>query len=210
MADVLRASELVGVVTSLVWLTTGSAIQFIVLFGVLLVPRVVGVPAPFDVAFCAALLFTAWARSLRWYAAIAWLDIPVHVVAGGLSGVMLYLILVRVDLLSDPQREPLGTRRSSIVIVTLALGLAAGSLWELYEWSAVRLLKADLIVGYDDTIGGVTMDGLGSVLARSRTDRLGEAGERGRAALFTAADAARHRLPYGRLKLTPGAIVSRR
>lgn len=51
------------------------------------------------------------------------------------------------------------------MIVTLALGLAAGSLWALYEWSAVRLLKADLIVGYDDTIGDLTMDGLGSVLA---------------------------------------------
>lgn len=108
MVDVLRASELVGVVTSLVWLTTGSAIQFIVLFGVLLVPRVVGVPAPFDVAFCAALLFTAWARSLRWYAAIAWLDIPVHVVAGGLSGVMLYLSSFASTCSAIPSGSPSG------------------------------------------------------------------------------------------------------
>lgn len=78
---------------------------------------------------------------------------------------MAYLVLARVDLLPDPQDPPIRHNRSSIVVLTVSLGLTVASLWELYEWSARRLLDASIQVGYDDTIIDLALGGLGSLVA---------------------------------------------
>ncbi len=56
--------------------------------------------------------------------------------------------------------------RVSLVLLTVALGLAAGVLWELYEWVATSIFpSASIAVGYDDTVLDLTMDGSGSLVA---------------------------------------------
>ncbi len=53
----------------------------------------------------------------------------------------------------------------ALVVLTVALGLAAGALWELYEWAASSVFShSSIAVGYDALLD-LVMDGSGSVAA---------------------------------------------
>ena len=52
-----------------------------------------------------------------------------------------------------------------MVLLTVALGFAAGALWELYEWFANNVLGGSILVSYDDTIADLLMGGTGSLIA---------------------------------------------
>jgi hypothetical protein len=53
----------------------------------------------------------------------------------------------------------------ALVLLTTAIGVTIGVLWEFYEWLADRVLGLDPIVGYTDTIADLAMDGLGALIA---------------------------------------------
>ncbi len=165
LADLLRVATLVSIVAAVLWYPLEAVIRFALLLLILLAPRVLNVPRPFDAAFCATLLLAAWAAVGQWYVTVPWMDELVHFAATGATAAMLYLVLARLGLLSDPQDAPIRQHRSSAVILTLSLGLAAASLWELYEWIANQFLPNTIHVGYDDTILDLTMGGIGSLLA---------------------------------------------
>jgi hypothetical protein len=52
-----------------------------------------------------------------------------------------------------------------VVLLTVALGFAAGAVWELYEWFANNVLGGSILVSYEDTIADLLMDGTGSLIA---------------------------------------------
>ncbi len=165
LADLLRVAALVSVLAALVWYPMEAVIRFGLVLLVLLVPRLVRVPRPFDAAFGATLLLAAWAGVAGWYTTVVWMDEAVHLVTPGATAAMCYLILASMDLLPDPQDPPIRHHRSSVTILTVSLGLAVASLWELYEWIANRVLVGTIQVGYDDTIFDLALGGLGSLLA---------------------------------------------
>ena len=166
VADVMRLAMLASVLVSLVAGTVESFAQFTLLFLILLGTRVFGAPRPFDAAFGATLLIAGWARSLRWYEQYPWTDIPVHFVATGAMAAMLYLILAQLDLLPDLHDDVVAVNPSSAVLLTTALGVTAGVVWEFYEWAIDTFAPGTMIiVGYTDTIGDLAMDTLGSVVA---------------------------------------------
>jgi len=51
-----------------------------------------------------------------------------------------------------------------IFLVTLALGLAIGAVWEVIEWSSDRFLGSQLSLSNDDTVGDLIADGSGALL----------------------------------------------
>lgn len=51
-----------------------------------------------------------------------------------------------------------------IFVVTLALGLAIGAIWEVIEWSSDRFLGSQLSLSNDDTVGDLIADGSGALL----------------------------------------------
>ncbi len=143
-----------------------SGARFLLVFGVLLVARHFGAPRPFEAAFGIALLAAAWASAVHLYQAAWWVDVMIHFLLGGATSAMLYLVLAQVGLLPDLHEGALHHHRASPVILTVALGLAAGTLWELYEWLATSIFPSTSIaVGYDDTVLDLTMDGSGSLVA---------------------------------------------
>ena len=165
LADLLRVAALASVLAALVWYPMEAVIRFGLVLLVLLVPRLIRVPRPFDAAFGATLLLAAWAGVAHWYTTVVWMDEAVHLVTPGATAAMCYLVLACTGLLPRPQDPTIRRHRSSVTLLVLSLGLTVASLWELYEWTANRLLAATIQVGYDDTISDLALGGLGSLLA---------------------------------------------
>ena len=51
------------------------------------------------------------------------------------------------------------------MLVIASFGIAVGALWEVAEWSADKLLPADVVSGLDDTIVDLIVDSLGALVA---------------------------------------------
>jgi uncharacterized iron-regulated membrane protein len=50
-------------------------------------------------------------------------------------------------------------------VATVTVGFTLGVLWEFYEWFGNAVLHFVTLVGYDDTIADLAMDGPGPLLA---------------------------------------------
>jgi hypothetical protein len=162
-ADALRVLGLVGVVVAAVFFgATDAGVLAFVLPGLLL-PRFLGVRAAFDIVYCALLLIAGWSNVLDLYTSIAWWDVVVHLTCTAVIAAMLYLLLARLGIVSDPGDTRFSA--STAVVLTAALGLAVSALWEMVEWVGHAFISADIFVQYDDTISDLAMGGLGSVIA---------------------------------------------
>ncbi len=130
-----------------------------------LVARLVNLPRVYDLAFVVAWCFTGWGEALGLYDTYAWYDRVVHFCVPALTAPVAYLALARVEVLPDPRQDLHGLRRYlGIAVVTFALGVAVGGLWEIAEWSSDGLLGSNLSEGNDDTVGDLIADSLGSLL----------------------------------------------
>jgi hypothetical protein len=53
----------------------------------------------------------------------------------------------------------------STVVMTVALGLSLGVLWEILEWFGHTFIDEEIFVGYVDSIGDLIWGGAGALLA---------------------------------------------
>ena len=166
LADVVRLAALASIAAAYLWYGWAEVARFAIVLVGLLVPRLAKVPRPFDLAYCATLLLAAWSGVAGWYAAITGWDLVVHTITTGAVAALAYLVLARMDVVHDlHDTRRLSHHHPSIVLLTVALGLSAGVLWEFWEWVGNRYLKASIHVGYDDTVADLAADGAGSLLA---------------------------------------------
>lgn len=165
-ADFVRAAAVASAVLGAIFISWGACFTFVVIFLIALVPRVMDLPRPVDLALGITWLVAAWANVAGWYEASAWVDIAIHFFTTGATAAAIYLLLVRIELVPPLQKRYV--RRIALVLLTLALGLVVGVLWEFYEWVAYAAIADNLDpVGYSDTILDLLMDSLGSLLAGS-------------------------------------------
>lgn len=165
-ANLVRLLALASAVAAFGLFGLEGGVRFTLVVLALLVPRAAGgIPAPFDLALGVTLLLAGWSSTAAWYRALPWIDWPVHAVTTGAIAAMLYLLLARFGLLPGLQDRPLRQHPASVVLLTVALGFAAGSVWELYEWLANNALGGSILVSYDDTVADLLMDGSGSAVA---------------------------------------------
>lgn len=166
IADVARVAALVSAVIVFVIGRPEPAFRFAVVFLLLLVPRWTNVPRVFQAVFCVALVVAGWAGAAHWYEVAWWVDVLVHFVLPGVTAAMTYFVLVHCHRLPDLDDRVFARHRSAVAIVVVALGLAIGALWEMYEWAAVALFSSVSIeTDYDDTILDLAMGGTGSLVA---------------------------------------------
>lgn len=52
-----------------------------------------------------------------------------------------------------------------MVLLVVLLGGTMSALWEMYEWLAENFLQSRILVGYDDSIGGMANGVAGSLVA---------------------------------------------
>ncbi|MDP9400035.1 MAG: DUF2238 domain-containing protein [Actinomycetota bacterium] len=163
--DLLRLTFLVGAVVFAFSGDVKGVANLAVAAVAVVVARLVNLPRAYDLAFVLALVFTGWGEALGLYDRYGWYDRVVHFWVPALSAPVAYLALARVEVLPDPRAPSHGVRRyAAIAVVTFALGLAVGALWEIVEWSSDLLLGSNLSEDNEDTVGDLIADALGSLL----------------------------------------------
>lgn len=176
-ADALRVLGALGVVVAaLAFGATDAGVLAFVLPGLLL-PRLLGVRAGFDLVYSAVLLVAGWSNVLDLYTTVAWWDVVVHAACTAVIAVMLHLLLADLGIVAEPSTTqpatgmpgtalpaPARHPTATAVVLTTALGLAVSALWEMVEWFGHAFISSEIFVEYDDTIGDMAMGGLGAVI----------------------------------------------
>ncbi|MGD8195481.1 hypothetical protein ACEXQB_013400 [Herbiconiux sp. P18] len=163
VADAVRVVGLLSVVAAFVgWSVTDAGILALVL-PALLVPRFVGVHPLFDVGYGVTLLVAAWSNVFDLYTRVWWWDLVVHFACTGVIAALVYLLLARVGMLAAPGSQGFSLATSLVFCATF--GLAGSAVWEMIEWLGKTYVSPAISVEYGDTIGDMTIGGLGAVVA---------------------------------------------
>ncbi len=162
-ADAFRVLAALSIVVAVIgWgPLEGATVAFAA--GGTLVPRMLGVRPSVDIAFGVVLLVAAWSSVLEIYVTTRWWDLPVHFLANGLSAALCYILLVRLRVVPDAATLP--RPKLSAVVMTVALGLSLGVLWEFAEWFGHTFIDENIFVGYVDSIGDLAWGAVGALLA---------------------------------------------
>jgi hypothetical protein len=141
-----RGAFLLGVAGAVAWLV-----------------RPVLLPRVYDLCLVLALSLQAWGEALGLYDALTWFDNVVHFSVPFFGAPTLYIALARLDVVPDPRDETDLRHYVGIAVITFALGVALGALWEIAEWASDNVAGSSLQIDNEDTVGDLIADSLGSL-----------------------------------------------
>jgi hypothetical protein len=119
-------------------------------------------PRPYDLAFCLGLGLTGWGDALGLYERIGFYDLVVHTLASFFFAPVLYILLARAEVLADLRQITTAHHFVGVFVVTLALGLAVGAVWEMAEYSSDHFFGTELAKSERDTATDLMVDGAGA------------------------------------------------
>lgn len=160
--DLLRAAFFAGAAVFVALGEAGGAANLLLGGVALLVARAVNLPRVYDLAFTVAMILTGWGEALGLYDLWKPYDNVVHFVAPLLCSQVAYIGLARLDVVPDPRDDTSTEHYWGIFLVTFALGVAIGGLWEIVEWSSDNVFGSKLQLSNDDTVGDLISDSLGA------------------------------------------------
>ena len=161
--DVLRLLMLGGAVAYAVAGRPGAASLLAALGAVTVVARVVDLPRVYDLCLTAGMALQGFGETFGLYDEFVRFDDLVHFTLPMLTAPVVYIALARLDVVPDPRDETHLQHYVGIAVVTAALGISIGALWEIYEWRSDAWLGTALSEGNDDTNGDLVRDTLGSL-----------------------------------------------
>ncbi len=162
--DVLRLHFLLGAAVIGASGDVSNALRLLLAFGAVGVARFVNVPRPFDLGFVVSLAISVWGGPLGLFEELPWYDELLHGVFSFFGAPLLYILLIRLEVVPDLEsEEPQRHRYAGILLGTFALGFSIGSLFEIWEWLANNWLGATNIIGYQDTIADLAEDAVASL-----------------------------------------------
>ncbi|WP_144873053.1 hypothetical protein [Microbacterium sp. 1.5R] len=168
LADALRLIGVLGVIAAAIWMKPTDAGIAALALPALMLPRMLGLAAWFDVAACATVLVAAWSNVFDLYRTVMGWDLVLHFLCTGVLAVVAAVILTRTGVVALTTAaggdEGVPRRRTPIILVPL-LALAISAVWEMIEWLGWKFLSDDIFVTYQDTIGDMVMGGIGGVAA---------------------------------------------
>ena len=162
--DVLRLTVLAGAAVYAVDGQWGSAALLAALGSVTLVARLVNLPRLYDLALTLGMALQGFGETLGLYDQFVRFDDLVHFTLPMLTAPVVYIALARLDVVPDPRDETHLQHYVGIGVVTAALGIAIGALWELFEWRSDAWFGTALSEDNDDTNGDLFRDTLGSLV----------------------------------------------
>ena len=136
--------------------------NFLIAGVALLVARAADLPRLYDLGFTVAMMLTGWGEALGLYDAWKSYDNVVHFIVPMLTSQVAYISLARLGILPELREEFVPRHYTGIWLVTFALGVAIGGLWEILEWSSDELFGSNLSMSNDDTVGDLIADSLGA------------------------------------------------
>jgi hypothetical protein len=160
--DLLRAAFFAGALVFAIRGELGGVANLLVAGGALLVARAVNLPRLYDLGFTIALILTGWGEALGLYDAWKPYDNVVHFVVPMLCSQVAYIALARIEVLPDMREQFTPHRYAGIFTVTMALGVAIGGIWEIFEYTSDMLFGSNLQLSNRDTVGDLIADTLGS------------------------------------------------
>lgn len=162
--DVLRLAVLAGAAVYAVDGQWGSAALLAALGSVTLVARLVNLPRLYDLSVTLGMALQGFGETLGLYDQFVRFDDLVHFTLPMLTAPVVYIALARLDVVPDPRDETHLQHYVGIGVVTAALGIAIGALWELFEWRSDAWFGTALSEDNDDTNGDLFRDTLGSLV----------------------------------------------
>jgi hypothetical protein len=160
--DLLRAAFFLGAIVFAVLGELGGVANLLVGGGALLLARAVNLPRLYDLGFTIAMILTGWGEALGLYDAWKPYDNVVHFVVPMLCSQVVYIGLARIEVLPDMREDFTPNRYAGIFTVTMALGVAIGAIWEIFEYTSDSLFGSNLQLSNRDTVGDLIADTLGS------------------------------------------------
>ncbi len=159
--DLLRIAYAAGV--PVVYLVRGDfPLNLTVSAVAVIAVRFLLLPRAYDLAFCLGLGLTGWGDALGLYERIGFYDLVVHSLASFFFAPVLYILLARAEVLSDLKQVSTAHHYIGVFVVTLALGLAVGAVWEMAEYSSDHFLGTELARSERDTATDLMVDGAGA------------------------------------------------
>jgi hypothetical protein len=161
--DVLRATFSFGAVIFAMLGEAGAAVRMGLTFALLIGVRLLNLPRPFGLGFLLGMALQAWGNALGLFEHWPWWDVVVPFALPFFSAPALYIMLARLEVVPDLEEETEAHHHLGILIVTLALGVSVGAVYEMYEFFDVRVFGGGLHVGYADTIADLFDDSVASL-----------------------------------------------
>ena len=161
--DVLRLVILGGAVGYAATGRPGAAALLAGLGTVTLVARAVNLPRVYDLSVTVAMALQGFGETFGLYDSFVRFDDLVHFTLPMLTSPVIYIALARLDVVPDPRSETHLRHYIGIAVVTVALGITVGALWEIYEWRSDAWFGTRLSEGNDDTNGDLVRDSLGAL-----------------------------------------------
>jgi hypothetical protein len=161
--DVLRALLLVGAALFALAGDTNGAILLGGAGALAWLVRPLQLPRAYDAAFMVALTLQAVGEALGAYDALPWFDVVAHFSLPFFLAPTLYIALARADVVPDPKDASTTRHYVGIFVVSFALGVALGGIWEIWEWVSDHSFGSSLQLGLDDTVGDLVADTAGSL-----------------------------------------------
>jgi hypothetical protein len=162
--DVLRLVILGGAVVYALGGRPGAAALLAALGLITVVARLVNLPRVYDLSVTAGMALQGFGETFGLYDEFVHFDDLVHFTLPMLTAPVVYIALARLDVVPDPRDETHLQHYVGIAIVTGALGISVGALWEIYEWRSDAWFGTALSEGNDDTNGDLVRDTLGSIV----------------------------------------------
>jgi len=162
--DVLRLVILAGSVGFAVAGDVKGAVVLGLLGAVTVLARLVNLPRVYDLCLTLGMALQGFGEGFGIYDEIVRFDDLVHFTLPLLTTPVVYIALARLDVVPDPRDETHLRHYAGIFIVTFALGMAVGALWEIVEWRSDAWLGTALSENNDDTVGDLVRDTLGSLV----------------------------------------------
>jgi hypothetical protein len=160
--DLLRAAFFVGAIVFAALGELRGVANLLVGGGALVLARAVNLPRLYDLGFTIAMILTGWGEALGLYDAWKAYDNVVHFVVPMLCSQVVYIGLARIEVLPDMREDFTPNRYAGIFTVTMALGVAIGGMWEIFEYASDNLFGSNLQLSNRDTVGDLIADTLGS------------------------------------------------
>ena len=117
----------------------------------LLLARIINIPRRFDLGLIGAMTLISWGTALSLYGRYDVYDTIVHGLAPAFYAPVLYVCLVRLGVLSDPEETTAVRQHVGVFVSTLAIGMAVSAGWEVIEWLSDTLVGTAFVESADDT-----------------------------------------------------------
>jgi hypothetical protein len=130
----------------------GDGVALLVMFGLLHVPRALGLPLGFDVAFLVVWTLQALGQVEGFWARYPWWDTLVHGALPAVLAPTALVLLIRVGVVPDVLRPRRAREAVGALLLVALIAAGAGAGYELFEWTSDSLGSTHFQPDNDDTM----------------------------------------------------------